>query len=180
MNENRRRWHVLHDLLCDKEHKVGAEIGVQIGLMAKNILSSLNSIEKYYAIDPWLDYKEYNEGFRSGKLRRVPQKSMNNHFNRFIKDTKQYEDKIVLLKMFSIEAIKHIEDESLDWVFIDGNHSYESVKEDIELYLPKVKIGGLVSGHDFGLHLSGVKEAVQEMFLEFNTGTNRMWWKWKE
>lgn len=175
--ENRRRWNVLHDLLCNKEHKVGAEIGVQIGLMAKNILGSLPSIEKYYAIDPWLDYDGYCEGFRSKKLTRVPQPQMDHSFKTFIKDTEQYKDRIVLLKMFSSEAVKYIEDGSLDWIFIDGNHSYESLKEDIELYLPKIKKDGLISGHDYGLQLSGVKEAVQEKFLEFSTGSNSMWWK---
>ena len=173
-----RRWDVLHELLSDKEHKIGAEIGVQIGLTAKNILGLLPSIEKYYAIDPWLDYAEYHEGFRAKKLTRVPQKQMDHSFDVFTRDTKQYKDIIVLLKMFSSEAVKYIEDGSLDFLFIDGNHSYESVKEDIKLYLPKVKKGGLISGHDYGLQLSGVKEAVQESFLEFNTGSNRMWWKW--
>ena len=174
-----RRWDVLHNLLSNKEHKVGAEIGVQIGLTTKNLLKSLPKIEKYYAIDPWLDYPEYHEGFRAKKLTRVPQKQMDHSFSVFMRDTEQYKDKIILMKMFSSEAVKQIEDESLDFVFIDGNHSYESVKEDIQLYTPKVKKGGLIAGHDFGLQLSGVKEAVPESFLNFELGSNSVWWTWK-
>ena len=54
--------------------------------------------------------------------------------------------------------------ESLDFVFIDAGHMYEEVKEDISLWLPKVKPGGVISGHDYSNKWPGVAAAVNEMF----------------
>jgi predicted O-methyltransferase YrrM len=53
--------------------------------------------------------------------------------------------------------------QSIDVLFIDGDHSYDAVKKDIELWYPKVKPGGIISGHDFGDHAPGVKQAVKEL-----------------
>lgn len=68
----------------------------------------------------------------------------------------------------SSEVAKTIEDGSLDWVYIDANHKYEAIKEDIELWFPKVRKGGVVSGHDYLKDYSvhniefGVWKAVDE------------------
>lgn len=59
--------------------------------------------------------------------------------------------------------------DSLDLVFIDGNHDYESVKEDIQLQIPKLKSGGLLAGHDYHLEEDcspGVKRAVDELLKD--------------
>ena len=63
----------------------------------------------------------------------------------------------------SSEVVSQFEDESLDVVFIDLTHTYESVKEDIGLWLPKVKRGGILSGHDYEDSWPGVVKAVDEM-----------------
>ena len=52
--------------------------------------------------------------------------------------------------------------EKLDFVYIDANHNYECVKEDIEHWYPKVKVGGIIAGHDF--HYKTVHTAVLEKF----------------
>jgi predicted O-methyltransferase YrrM len=63
-----------------------------------------------------------------------------------------------VLRMPSMEACVRFEDSSLDWVFIDGDHTFERVHEDITGWLPKVKPGGLISGHDYPY--GPVKKAV--------------------
>jgi predicted O-methyltransferase YrrM len=67
------------------------------------------------------------------------------------------------IRGLSSEAVSQFEDESLDVVFIDLTHTYESVKEDIGLWLPKVKSGGILSGHDYEDSWPGVVKAVDEM-----------------
>lgn len=76
-------------------------------------------------------------------------------------------------KMSSREASRLFLDNSLDWVTIDANHSYEAVGEDIDLWLPKVREGGVISGHDYdpnpnntNIHEYGVNRAVHEAFGE--------------
>ena len=68
------------------------------------------------------------------------------------------------IRGLSSEVVNQFEDESLDVVFIDLTHTYESVKQDIELWLPKVKKGGLLSGHDYERDWPGVVIAVDEAF----------------
>jgi hypothetical protein len=184
------RWQVLKELLWSKQPIVGAEIGVMQGNMTFHVLSSLPSIRKYYAIDSWEYYPELGksmekipEGFQSRSGRN--QESMDNNYRMFVKNfitspLLDFKDKVVLLKMFSCEACKHIENGSLDFCFIDGNHSYESVKEDIQNYLPKIKSGGLLAGHDYRMPGTGVKKAVDEIFdcNRIKTSTDWVWCVW--
>ena len=62
--------------------------------------------------------------------------------------------------MTSMEAVDQYKDESLDFVFIDGNHSYEFVFNDIKYWLPKVKIGAVLAGHDYSSE--SVSKAVSD------------------
>jgi predicted O-methyltransferase YrrM len=64
---------------------------------------------------------------------------------------------------FSIEVAKGFKNKSLDFVFIDASHDYESVRDDIKAWLPKIKKGGVLSGHDY-LEFPGVRTAVDEAF----------------
>ena len=67
----------------------------------------------------------------------------------------------------SDNAVKELVGKEFDFVYIDGLHTYEGVKTDIQNYLPLVKKGGVIGGHDYTLqhkHLIGVYDAVNEMF----------------
>jgi hypothetical protein len=66
------------------------------------------------------------------------------------------------MKMFSIEASPLFEPESLDAVYIDGYHFYKAVLEDIDVWYPKIKKGGILCGHDFTS--VDVSSAIQERF----------------
>lgn len=62
----------------------------------------------------------------------------------------------------SVDASAKFDNESLDVVFIDMSHEYEDIKQDIEVWLPKVKINGYISGHDYSW--IGVNKATKEKF----------------
>ncbi len=67
-----------------------------------------------------------------------------------------------LIKGHSQEVVEKYIDESIDFCFIDGSHEYEDVKKDILAYLPKVKKGGILAGHDYDKIWDGVIRAVDE------------------
>ena len=82
--------------------------------------------------------------------------------------------------------------ESLDFSFVDADHSYEGCTRDLHAYWPRVRSGGLFSGHDYytpqqrsekKLHAEGVGRAVEEFFeekgLKFSVGAGTVWWVWK-
>jgi predicted O-methyltransferase YrrM len=73
------------------------------------------------------------------------------------------ERKYNVIKGESKVAAKMFLNESLDVVFIDLTHTYEAVKEDIKLWLPKVKKGGFIAGDDYHENWRGVIQAVDEL-----------------
>lgn len=67
-----------------------------------------------------------------------------------------------VIRDYSYNVVSNYRDESLDMVYIDGSHEYKDVKRDIVDWLPKVKKGGIIAGHDFRDKFKGVKKAVAE------------------
>ena len=132
---------------------VGVEIGVREGDNAKNMLMLL-PIKKLFLVDPYIEYPLRN------------QKEQDYMYSYMVKNIKKYKDRIEIIKMLSSEAIRYIPD-NLDYVFDDGNHDYEFIKQDIELYYPKVKPGGIFGGHDYCFGYPGVIKAVDD-FVDDN------------
>lgn len=121
---------------------VGAEIGVAEGRNTKRILDSLN-IRKLFLVDPYVALDHVNDfPVASKRLKKYAQ--------------------VVFVKESSDDAVVMIPD-GLDFVYIDGDHSYGQVKRDIEAYYGKVKVEGVLGGHDFDInHLDDVVKAVKE------------------
>ena len=135
----------------------GAELGVERARNSKSILRELN-IEKLYLIDVWDIYKgiDYNWS-----------KENYNHVIRILEDDKR----VRIIKDYSENAVKNIEDNSLDFVYIDANHNYDYVCKDINLWYPKVKEGGIIGGHDICIPdvLKAVKEFCSDKNIKFQT-----------
>ncbi len=159
-----RAQRVFDNSLVGKKDLIGAEIGVFWGYGAREMLKKLD-IKTLYLIDPWQDYEEYDE---------VPY--MKNTLEEAYLKAKQilqpYEDKLIWIRNFSLEASKLIVAESLDFAYVDANHSYNYARPDVEIWSQKVKKGGLVAGHDYWLH-EGVRRAVEEYCQENHIFLNR-------
>lgn len=121
---------------------VGAEIGVEYGINAKNIIES-GWKGKVILVDMWEDESIYK-------------------FAMNLLPNPNY----IFKRGLSHSIAKEIEDESLDWVYIDSDHTYEGTKEALEDWSKKVRKGGIIAGHDYvetPLHPSfGVIKAVNE------------------
>lgn len=121
----------------DKHNLMGVEIGVKFGHHAKNILNDLH-MEKLFLIDPYEHLVERGFLWRQEYI---------DCFNEAKNNLSKFEEKIEFIKKKSEYASDDVPD-NLDFVYIDGNHTYKYVKKDIELYYPKVKNGGIIGGHD--------------------------------
>jgi predicted O-methyltransferase YrrM len=86
-------------------------------------------------------------------------------YEKFLSNTERVKHIITPVRGLSVEMANRYEDDSLDFVFIDGDHRYECVKADIEAWLPKVKAGGIIAGHDYGW-CTDVRKAVHDFFGE--------------
>jgi predicted O-methyltransferase YrrM len=135
------RFHDLPTLFKERGFKVGAEIGVSTGFYSKWLFYGIPGL-KLFLIDPWESYKGYVE-HHNPEDQEILEGCLAKAHERL--DGKN----AVFIRKTSMEAVKDFEDESLDFVFIDGNHTFEYVIEDIAQWSKKVRKGGIVSGHDY-------------------------------
>lgn len=124
--------------LARQFHGIGAEIGVEQGVFSE-IICQTGTVEKLFSIDAWKAYRGYRDHTRQNKLDRFYEISQER--------LKSYHCQIV--RKFSREAAGDFMDESLDFVYIDANHDYNHVYEDLTIWSKKVKHGGIISGHDY-------------------------------
>ncbi len=130
------------------------EIGSYVGDSTKIFANQVSHIT---CIDPWRNGYDENDAASY----QHPMETVEAQFDKLLEEYKN----IRKLKMTSKEASEKIKDGSLDFVYIDGLHTREGVAQDIELWLPKVRKGGFVGGHDYASkHHPGVKVAVDEAF----------------
>lgn len=119
---------------------VGAEIGIYKGKMSATLLKDQRIT--LYMVDSWLCVPGYeDQGF-------TEEAQAKNRIDA-IQRTDFAKDRRIILHMDSEVAAMTVPDESLDFVFIDADHSYDGVKKDIKSWMPKLKRGGLISGHDY-------------------------------
>ena len=124
-----------------KENAVCAEIGVWKGDFSKEILKKNPS--KLYLIDPWKSITDIPARWHA-----APQDKMDAIYNDVVSDFSP-DNRVEIIRKLSDDAASDIEDGSLDWIYIDGNHSYEFVKSDLENWWPKLKSGGALCGDDY-------------------------------
>jgi GT2 family glycosyltransferase len=136
--------------------EVGVWKGMSASYMAVEIINSGKKI-KFDCVDNW----EFIENLQSD----ISQESFSeNIYDTFLKNINPVQHIITPIKELSWDGAKHYEDNSLDFVFIDAAHDYESVKKDINAWFPKIKKGGIISGHDYAWS-DDVKKAVDEFFV---------------
>jgi hypothetical protein len=132
-----------------KTDLIGAEIGIYKGSHSINLIENL-PIKCIYLVDPFTN--EYT----------VKQTDMNLIYDTAMENLAPYKDKFVMVRKKSQEVVDEVPND-LDFVYIDGDHEYEGVKKDIELYYLKVKKGGIIGGHDYNYSpWPGVTKAVNE------------------
>lgn len=128
--------------------KKGVEIGVSWG---KNIVDYCEAGLEIYGVDPWDQYQDEDE-YR--KIISIPGEygSTIEGVHRLAKERTEKYPNCTLLKMTSIEALDYFPDRSLDFVYIDGNHSFGYVAMDLMKWTRKVRKGGAIAGHDYYHH----------------------------
>ena len=146
---------------------LGAEIGVRGGVTISHLLKTFTELVMY-AVDPWEHQPGALEDYTKWDFDDIYKKYQDRVFG--------CEDRIIELKEYSVSASSNVADGSLDFVFIDAQHDYKSVRQDIIAWMPKVKKGGIVSGHDYQRKFSGVMQAVDELLPGRKTGLETCWY----
>jgi len=134
-------------LFAQLGYTVGAEIGVGSGPYSEALCQTIKGLH-LYAVDAWTPYPQYRD-FTN------PEHLASDHDQARIRLGPYH---VTFLHMMSEKAALEVPDRSLDFVYIDANHDSPYIDQDIELWAPKVRPGGIVSGHDYvGIHADVIR-----------------------
>jgi len=150
---------------------IGVEIGVCEATSTKYLLDTCSNITMLYGVDPW---EPYSDDLSSN----ITQEEQDKNYNTAITKLYSYQDRINILKCRSAEAAQYFENGSLDFIFIDGSHTYEHVITDLKNWYPKLKPSGLLSGHDFGVPsvYQALKDFGYTLGLVYHPLENSAWY----
>lgn len=148
---------------------IGAEVGVGTAQNFCTILQNCPRISKLYGIDAYLPYIDYLKIEYDGKpAYEVDEKQI--HLNKMLAmhniEFSGFKEKVAFYIDDSCNVVHDIADSELDFIFLDTYLTIEQVASDIKEWYPKVKTGGLFSGHDWN------SDAVQISLFEFMKNNN--------
>jgi predicted O-methyltransferase YrrM len=154
---------------------IGVEIGVCLGATTEALLTKIPNIKKTYAVDNYPTFIDWN----GGDMNAERQELMKQYAKTLLTP---FGDRVEFCYESSIEFGKTLKEESLDFVFIDGDHSEEASYNDFWMYYPLVKKGGIFAGHD--IVLESVKNSLKNYlggnFSKVITVSNNAWYMIKE
>lgn len=157
--------HHLAELFFELEYTKGAEIGVYVGRYSQELLDC-NPNLTLYCVDGWPVYQ--------GVSRRV----QDIYYSRCVRRLTPYGERAKIIKMLSQDALSVVPDNSLDFVYVDSDHFFDHAMSDIIGWSAKVRVGGILSGHDYGnVFRGGVMIAVNAYIQAHNI---RQWYTTRE
>lgn len=170
--KQRMRWEIIGGICMLNGYRSGAEIGVSKGRFTTFLCASMHDM-KMLCVDLWAPQPD-NLGEGQETYATWDHEQSFREFKN-IRDS-WFGDRVTIWRRHSVQAAENVEDGSLDFVFIDADHSYKGCKADIEAWAPKVRVGGMVSGHDF--HTTkwpGVVRAVNEIYPDRSILPDMVW-----
>ena len=157
-----RKAEIIEELIKENNYKSYVEIGVWKGETTKYLLEHCN-LDKVICVD---NYITNNELYDTKIIEKAKEQAL----------LLTKIPKVFFYDLSSKEAAKHVKDNSIDIIYIDADHTYESVKQDIEAWYPKVREGGILCGHDYNIKWMGVIKAVSERFYPIRLKSDNVWW----
>ncbi len=161
---------ILVKLINKYNPKTVVEVGVYRGDTALAVKNNCNSIEEYNMVDRWEQY--FGKG--AGKMGPSDQNTWEDNYKEVIRKFKNVPN-FKINRTSSLEGSEKFKKErkKFDLVFIDGDHSYEAVREDIEAWFPLVSANGILCGDD--AYQGQVMKAVKEKLFSYYVINNRVW-----
>lgn len=154
--------------------ELGSYMGKSTLFMADAIAKSGKKI-RFDAVDLW----EHRPGFPTNTFFPEVIKehgSLRNAFLHFLASS-GLSDFVNVCQGDIVEKASSYRDGSLDFVFLDADHSYEGTRDQLLAYIPKIKPGGVLAGHDYENGHPGVVQAVKEIFPEAVKRNSSFWWQ---
>jgi hypothetical protein len=160
------RWHIITQLVGENDWQRGAEVGTADGRCTTYVLRAcvwLNMV----TVDPWQPQIGHDGPEDWGNWPHA------DHEATARARLAPFSDRCRIVKGFSVDVAATVRDGSLDFVFLDGDHSEAGVRADIAAWLPKIRCGGALLGHDAAW--PGVRAAIDDLCPGYWIGPNDVW-----
>jgi hypothetical protein len=168
---NARRWQVLIDLVKRNGWQSGAEIGVLACKTTHQLMVNCPQLT-LYAVDPLAPQPLTDDSFSDDGTTYAKHDWLS--FQHTMQDLlADYQGRLTWMQMLSHEAAPHVPDGSLDFVFIDADHSSPAVEQDIRLWTPKLNPTGWLTGHD--AHFPSVRRVIDRMLPGWTQHEDNVW-----
>ena len=167
MKPHERRMQFLARLIKAERLEYIVELGVRDGQTYFHLLEKCPGI-KLVGIDIWdkIPYRDAKDDLRlwphSENERKVREQA------------KRYGARAMLFKGLTDDLCDNFHNDSVDLIFIDADHTYAAVKNDIINWRPKLRSGGFLTGHD--IHWPEVRDAVDELVIHYEVGPDNVWY----
>ncbi len=142
--------------------EVGVALGKSIAYLARKCIDAGRKDIRIYAVDPWAGTARNGEQQANGPA------TPDGDYELFIEQMKKHcpeeLERIRIIRKESVKGAEAFSDHTVQLVVLDAAHDYDSVKQDIAVWLPKIAMGGAIGGDDFVDDFPGVKKAVNEAF----------------
>ena len=145
---------LVSDYLTGKQGLIGIEIGSYRGESTEIFLKS-NAFSRFYCIDPWIQGYDPDDPSADESIKLAEEDFDRRFKNNFT---------VVKIRQTSDTSFNLFDNESIDFIYIDACHTYEAAMRDLIHYVPKIKHGGIIAGHDYQSAFPGVTQAVDEFF----------------
>lgn len=146
---------------------VGVEVGTFRGQLAEYLLTHMPDLT-LVVVDSWGAAETNSPYYKTDDPHSLMDAGEHNVvYNDCCERLKQFGERAKIIRKPSLDAASDFENAAVDFVFLDADHSYEGVQADLKAWTPKVKPGGLMSGHDYNnmaYQKTRVKDAVDEFF----------------
>lgn len=154
-------------LFAELDFKRGIEVGVRDGEYSE-VLCAVNVELVLYGIDPYIPHKGYKD---------IVRKSTFASYKQIAQDRlATFKDRYNFVEKFSLDAVKDFDDGSVDFVYIDGDHSFQSTTNDIAEWSKKIRPGGIIAGHDYFKHKGPSDIKVYEVVNAYASAYNIRPW----
>ena len=135
------------------ENLVGLEIGTCRGESTYYFLDKCPNISKLYTVDPYTSYEDW--------VGTISQEDLDKHEAIAKENLKKFGDRVEMSRVTSLEFSSNSRTEQFDFIFVDGDHSYDATLADCVAFYPLLKKGGIFCGHDYQ-SIEAVKRAVDD------------------
>jgi hypothetical protein len=150
-------------ILEEEGLQTGAELGVQRGVFAGQTLQQWPSCTDYLLVDVWAPLENYAD------IANVGQNRQDTFMEEALgKTSGVFGEKVRHCRDFTSECVKHVPDESLDYIYVDARHDFLGVYTDLVEWWPKLKHGGILAGHDYVTQDDGPANTGQDWTVNFD------------